>query len=81
MTWGTFGHMATGVNGDFAASVKGDKVFDLMGLVKDAYLANSRFLTRRSVITAVRKFKDGDGRYLWQPSFVMGTPKPSPVIR
>lgn len=75
VTWGTFGHMATGVNGDFAASVKGDKVFDLMGLVKDAYLANSRFLTRRSVITAVRKFKDGDGRYLWQPSFVMGTPE------
>lgn len=75
VAWGTFGHVATGQNGGFATSNPGDKIFDLIGTVKDAYLANSRFLTRRSVITAIRKFKDGQGNYLWQPSFVLGTPE------
>ena len=33
------------------------------------------FVPRRSVITKIRKFKGTDGTYLWQPSFVAGTPE------
>jgi HK97 family phage major capsid protein len=75
VTWGTFGHVVTGVNGDFAASVKGDILYDAVGLVKAEYLTAARWMTRRSVITAIRKFKDGQGNYLWQPSLVAGTPE------
>lgn len=75
VAWGTVGHVVTGVNGDFAASAKGDKLIDLIGTLKNAYLSNSSWMTRRSVITKIRKFKDGDGNYLWQPAFTAGQPE------
>lgn len=75
VTWGQVGYVASGASGDFASSNPGDKIFDLIGAVKNEYLMNSRFVTRRSVITKIRKFKDGQGNYLWQPSFVMGQPE------
>lgn len=75
VTWGSIGHLDTGVNGDFAASTKGDKLIDLMGLLKNEYLPNAAFMARRSILTTIRKFKDGQGNYLWQPSFVAGQPE------
>ncbi len=77
VTWGTIGHVMSGASADFAAtaSFPADKVFDLIGMVKQAYLPNSRFVTRRSVITKMRKFKDTTGQFLWQPSLVLGNPE------
>lgn len=75
VTWGTIGYMATGVDADFAASAKGDKLYDLMGLLKNDYLPGAAWFTRRSVITDIRKFKDGQNNYLWQPSFIAGQPE------
>jgi HK97 family phage major capsid protein len=72
VTWGTVGYLATGVDADFAASLKGDKLIDLMGLLKNQYLNGAAWFTRRSIITAIRKFKDGQNNYLWNPSFVAG---------
>jgi HK97 family phage major capsid protein len=82
--WGTIGYVATGVAGDFAAAAKGDKLYDLMGALKNDYLINAAWFTRRSVITAIRKFKDGQNNYLWQPSFIAGQPETImgyPVVR
>ncbi len=73
--WGKVGYLATGVSGDFAASAKGDKLIDLMGLLKNEYLTGAAWFTRRSVITKIRQFKDGQSNYLWQPSFVAGQPE------
>lgn len=73
--WGKIGYLATGVDGDFAASAKGDKLYDLMGLLKNEYLNGAVWITRRSVITDIRKFKDGQNNYLWQPSFIAGQPE------
>jgi HK97 family phage major capsid protein len=75
VTWGTLGHIVTGVSGDFAASAKGDKLYDVVGALKDQYLANARWMARRATVTAIRKFKDGQGNYMWQPSFVLGQPE------
>lgn len=75
VTWGSIGHVVSGANGDFAASNPADKLHDLVGLVKDAYLSNARFVTRRAVVTKIRKFKDGQGQYLWQPSLAAGQPE------
>jgi len=76
VAWGKIGYVKTGVSSDFAASNPADQVFDLIGLLKAAYLPNARFVTRRSVVTKVRKFKDGTtNAYLWQPSFVLGDPE------
>ncbi|MCX5478459.1 phage major capsid protein [Kaistia geumhonensis] len=75
VTWGQVGYVATGSDGAFAGSNPADKLIDLMGALKGAYLNNARWLTRRSVVTLIRKFKDGQGNYLWQPAFTLGTPE------
>jgi len=74
--WGKIGIIKTGQNGDFPGSNPADKLLDLIGLVKDAYLPNARFVTKREIVTKIRKFKDGTtNAYLWQPSFVLGNPE------
>lgn len=74
--WGVFEHVATGVSGDFAASTPSDILFDLVGAFKDAYLQNARFLTRREVMTKVRKFKESTtNAYIWQPGLQQGQPQ------
>jgi HK97 family phage major capsid protein len=76
VAWGSLGYVKTGVSSDFAASNPADQILDLIGLLKSAYLSNARFVTRRSVVTKIRKFKDGTtNAYLWQPSFVLGDPE------
>jgi HK97 family phage major capsid protein len=76
VSWGKIGYVKTGVSSDFAASNPADQILDLIGLLKAAYLPNARFVTRRSVVTKIRKFKDGTtNAYLWQPSFVLGDPE------
>jgi HK97 family phage major capsid protein len=76
VTWGTIGHVMSGASADFAASTPADKLFDLMGLVKEAYLPNSRWVTRRSVITKIRKFKESTTNgYIWQPGLQAGVPE------
>lgn len=86
VTWGTIGHVVTGVNGDFAASDKGDKLFDVMGTLKNDYLGGASWFAKRLTITAIRKFKvSGTGTaYLWEPSFQVGVPERIlgyPVVR
>ncbi|MGY4288881.1 HK97 family phage major capsid protein [Bradyrhizobium sp. LM2.7] len=84
VTWGSIGYYKTGVNADFAASNPSDQLFELVALLKNAYLQNAKWFTRRSVINKVRKFKDGQGRYLWEPSLQAGLPETLlgyPVVR
>lgn len=73
--WGKIGHVLSGGAGAFASSNPADRIHDLIGALKSAYLNGARFVTKRTVITAIRKFKDGQGQYLWQPSLVMGEPE------
>lgn len=84
VTWGTIGHHVTGVNGDFAASDPITDLIDLVGLLKNEYLGNSVWMTRRSVITKMQNFLDADGRPLWQPSLQAGVPEQFmgyPIVR
>lgn len=77
-SWGVLEHIATGVSGDFPASNPADKFFDIEAAMKPAYLGNASWATRRTVIQKIRKIKDGNGQYLWQPGLVLG--KPSAII-
>jgi HK97 family phage major capsid protein len=70
--WGTFEHVSTGVNSGFAASSPADILFDLVGAFKPFYLNGASFMTRREVITLIRKFKDSQLGYLWQPGLQAG---------
>ena len=75
VAWGEIGIVATGVNGDFNAAPKADKLIDLVGTLKNEYLANANFVTRRSVVTKLRKFVDDNKNYIWQPSLIAGMPE------
>jgi HK97 family phage major capsid protein len=71
-SWGNIGFILTGADGAFPASDPGDKLIDLVYAVKSGYRANGTFVFNRSTQAAVRKMKDGEGNYLWQPAAKAG---------
>ena len=72
--WGQFEHVNTGANGAFHTT-NADPLFDLIGAFKPGYLQGASWVTRREVLTAIRKFKSSvTGEYLWQPGLSAGQP-------
>ena len=71
-SWGNVGYVATGVSGSFPASNPSDKLLDLVYSVKSGYRGNAHFVMNRQTQAQIRKFKDADGVYLWQPSLSAG---------
>lgn len=65
--WGSLGTLKTGQSGGFPAVDPADTLIDLIYTLKSGYRQNARFVMNRKTQAAVRKFKDGDGNYLWQP--------------
>ncbi|WP_339931390.1 phage major capsid protein [uncultured Brevundimonas sp.] len=66
--WGEIGYVASGAAGAFAASNPGDRLIDLVYAPKARYRPNGRFVMNRRTVSTVRKFKDADGNYIWQPA-------------
>lgn len=61
--WGKIGSVA----GDFAVDDATDQLIDLIYTPKSQFRSGGRFVMNRRTVSAVRKLKDTDGRYLWQP--------------
>ncbi len=66
-SWGNIGVLNTGVAGAFAASNPSDILVDLVYALKAGYRQNASFVMNRKTQAVVRKFKDANGHYLWQP--------------
>jgi HK97 family phage major capsid protein len=66
--WGSTGYIPTGVAGGFAATNPSDKLVDVIYGLKAGYRQNGRWMLNRSTQAAIRKFKDSQGNYLWQPA-------------
>jgi len=64
---GKVGFVATGSSGAFPADSPTDVLFDLVYALRAGYRQNASFVMNRRVQSAIRKFKDADGNYLWQP--------------
>jgi len=65
----------TGVDGAFAAAPNGgDILIDALYGLKAPYRANATWFMNRGTTKTVRKLKDSDGAYLWQPSIAAGQP-------
>jgi HK97 family phage major capsid protein len=64
---GKIGTVATGVSGGFAASNPSDVLFDLVYGLRAGYRQNATFVMNRRLQSTIRKFKDAEGNYLWQP--------------
>ncbi len=65
---------STGVTSASATAIAFDDIISLIYSVDPAYRANGRFMFHDQVLAAVRKLKDGVGRYLWDPSTQSGAP-------
>src|SRR3954447_17116081 len=72
--WGKLGFIDTGVAGNFPAANPSDRLVDLVYALKAGYRQNATFVMNRKVQSAIRKFKDADGNYLWQPPGGAGQP-------
>ena len=66
--WGEIGYVASGAAGAFASGSPTDRLIDLIYAPKAQYRPNARFVMNRRTVSAVRKFKDADGNYIWQPA-------------
>jgi HK97 family phage major capsid protein len=66
--WGQIGYVASGAAGAFAPTNPTDRLIDLVYAPKAQYRPNGRFVMNRKTVSAVRKFKDADGNYIWQPA-------------
>ncbi|OJU09909.1 MAG: capsid protein [Alphaproteobacteria bacterium 64-11] len=73
-SWGNIGYVASGADGAFAASDPADALLTLAYAPKQAYRANGRWVMNRKTESAVRKFKDSSGNYIWQPGAAAGQP-------
>jgi HK97 family phage major capsid protein len=65
--WGDIGYIATGAAGAFPASNPSDVLVDLIYALKAGYRQNAVFVMTRKTQASIRKFKDAQGNYLWQP--------------
>ena len=68
------GGAETGVTAASSTAVTADELMDLYYSLKSPYRKKSVWVLNDSTIKAIRKLKDNNGQYLWQPSLVAGTP-------
>ncbi|NKI99595.1 phage major capsid protein [Novosphingobium sp. SG707] len=65
--WGKIGFKVTGAAAAFAATSPTDALMDLYYSLKAGYRNGASFITSDAVLGTIRKFKDGQGNYIWAP--------------
>jgi len=73
-SWGNVGYVATGAAGALPATNPSDKLIDLVYALKAGYRANAKWVMNRGTQSALRKIKDAEGDYIWQPAMTVGNP-------
>lgn len=58
-----------------AAGFSGDGLLDVMYDLPSEFAANAKWHMNRLSVGTARKLKDGQGNYLWQPSYASGQPQ------
>ena len=56
------------------AAVTGDELLTTISSLPSEHDTNSKWYMNRGTLFAIRKLKDGQGNYLWQPNYVAGQP-------
>ena len=62
------------VSGGQSATIDHDDMLSLLAELKEFYAKKASLLARRATKFVLRKLKDGNGAYMWQPSLQVGTP-------
>lgn len=56
------------------AAIKSDDMLELIYALKRPYRKNAKFILNDQTLLAIRKLKDNNGAYMWQPSYQAGEP-------
>lgn len=56
------------------AAIKADDLIDLIYGLKRPYRKNASFIMNDALLATIRKLKDNNGAYIWQPSYQAGEP-------
>jgi HK97 family phage major capsid protein len=70
-SWGKLGAVHTG-GAAFPSSNPSDVLVELVYALKAGYRQNASFVMNRKTQSAIRKFKDSTGQYLWAPPASLG---------
>jgi len=70
--WGKIGYTLTGVAGELPADDPSDILIDTVYALKAGYRQNANWVMNRKTQASIRKLKDADGNYLWQPPAAPG---------
>jgi len=57
-----------------AGGITGDAILDLIYALPEVFTGNAKFAMNRNTMLRIRKLKDSDNNYLWQPSLQAGQP-------
>lgn len=57
-----------------AKNITADNIIDLTYALKRSYRKNAAFIMNDLTVAALRKLKDGNGAFMWQPSLIAGEP-------
>ncbi len=57
-----------------SAAIKSDDVLNLIYALKRPYRKNASFILNDQTLLSLRKLKDNNGQYIWQPSYQAGEP-------
>ena len=57
-----------------ATAISADELISLVYALKSPYRRNAKFLMNDATVSMLRKLKDNNGAYLWQPSVQAGEP-------
>jgi phage major capsid protein, HK97 family len=66
------GGAQVGVTAASATAITADELIDLFYSVKSPYRKNAIWVLNDATVRAIRKLKDGNGQYLWQPALREG---------
>ena len=71
---GIVGGSSAGVTAAGATAITTDELIDLFHSLLRPYRANAVWMINDSTAKLIRKLKDGDNQYIWQPGLVAGQP-------
>ncbi|MEQ9245634.1 MAG: phage major capsid protein [Nitratireductor sp.] len=72
-SWGSVGYNVTGAAGALPATDSSDVLIDLVYALKAGYRQSASWVMNRKTQATLRKLKDADGNYMWQPPATPGS--------
>ena len=64
----------TGVTTASSTTITADELIDMQHSLKSGYRRKACWIMNDATISAIRKLKDGNGQYIWQPGIKEGAP-------